>query len=257
MRKIIPLILTLTVLLSVGFCSSTAHATEVGSTNVMAEYLPGAQGGQIISVEIAWEGMDFTYKGASENVWDADKHQYIPGTTAGWAKSDAYISITNHSNVMLKAGIVYTGNPEFKDMGMAFTDRNPFVGSAETQNEGEGKECTVMIRAIPIGNLPPETPADTKVGEIKVTVMPEESYQDVLGVIQDALIVIPVNSDSLSRQDVCFANDTAKKNIDSYLQTASEAVNSDKTSDAEKNFALNELLSNYYSMLHFSQDFSK
>ena len=257
MRKIIPLILAVTLLLGMVICSTAAQATEVGSTNVTAEYMPGAQGGQIISVEIAWEGMDFTYNGASENVWDADKHQYISGTAAGWAKSDACISITNHSNVMLKAGIAYTGNPGFKDMGMMFTDRNPFIGSAETQDEGEGKECTVMIRAIPTGKLPPDTPADTNVGELKVTVMPESGYQNVLSVIQDALVFTPVYAASLSRQDVCFADDAAKTNVDTYLQTASNTIRSDQTSGAEKNFALNELLSAYYSALHFPQDFSE
>lgn len=257
MRKIIPLILAVAVLLSIGFTSAAAHATEVGSTNVTAEYIPGAQGGQMISVEIAWEGMDFTYNGASENVWDADKHQYIPGTAAGWAKSDAYITITNHSNVMIQAEITYAGNPEFKDMGLAFTDINPFVGSAETQDEGEGKECTIMIRAIPTGSLPPDTSADTKVGEIKVTVMPEEDYQNAVGAVRDALAFMPVNTDTLSRQDVCFANEAAKTTVDVCLQTASNAIHSDTTSNAEKNFALNELLSTYYSVLHFPQDFSE
>ena len=68
MRKIIPLILAVTLLLGMVICSTAAQATEVGSTNVTAEYMPGAQGGQIISVEIAWEGMDFTYNGADARI---------------------------------------------------------------------------------------------------------------------------------------------------------------------------------------------
>jgi hypothetical protein len=95
------------------------------------------------------------------------------------------------------------------------------------------------------------------VGEIKVTVMPEEDYQNAVGAVRDALAFMPVNTDTLSRQDVCFANEAAKTTVDVCLQTASNAIHSDTTSNAEKNFALNELLSTYYSVLHFPQDFSE
>ena len=255
MRKIIPLILAVAVFLSMGFSSAAAQATEVGSTNVTAEYVAGAQGGQIIDVEIEWEGMDFTYNDASAAVWDAEKHLYLPASDAQWEKSNAYISITNHSNAILKAGITYNGDPAYKDMQLIFTEGNPFIGSAETQDEGEGEACKVIIRTIPVGKLTPDTPAGTKVGEIKVTVEPEARHQNVLGTIGDAYVLIPVKSDGLSRREVCFATDTALSNVAACLQTASDIINSDEYSIAQKNLALNELISAYYNALHFAQDF--
>ncbi len=256
MRRIIPLILVVAALLSMGLSSASAQTTEAGSTSVTAEYVAGAQGGQVISVNIRWEGMDFTYNGASAPVWDAEKHQYTPASDAGWEKSDAYISITNHSNVILKAEITCSIDSAYNDMGLLFTDVNPFVGSAETRDEGEGEECEVIIRAIPTGKLAPDTPADTKVGEIRVTVMPEDNQNNVLGTVQSAYNAIPVKSGELSRQDICFASDAARTNVGACLQTASDTINSDAFSTAEKNLALNELLSTFYSELHFNQDFS-
>lgn len=255
MKRIISLMLVMTVLLSTGFCSAAAQATEVGSTNVTAEYVPGTQGGQTISVKIEWEGMDFTYNGASDDVWDAEKHQYIPGTAAGWAKSDAYISITNHSNVMLKAGIAYSGKSEYADMGLIFTDTNPYIGSAETKDVGEGDACTVVVRAIPTGKLPSDTPADSQVGEIRITVSPEEDQKQILTTIQGEHAFALVKSDSLSRQDICFATDAVVADINERLQQVSGIIDSDNYSPAEKNAALNGLLSVYYSERHFMQDF--
>ena len=103
MRRIIPFVLVAALLLSLSLSSAAAETTEVGKTAVKAVYVDAPETPQIISVDIVWGGMEFTYQG-SDSVWDPKTHSY-QNSGAGWAKSDAHISLTNHSNVLLKAGV--------------------------------------------------------------------------------------------------------------------------------------------------------
>lgn len=252
MRKIIPLMLIAAMLLSMSLSAAATQSTEAGTTNVKAGYVAGEEGGQIISVDIEWEGMEFTYNGASAAVWDPEKHEYIGGSEAGWANSNASISITNHSNVILQAGITYSSNSGYEDMSLKFTDEYPYIGSAET-SEKTGTECEVIIRTIPDGVLASDTKTGTEVGQIKVTVAPVESPKDVLTSMEDLYGEIQVKSDTLSRGEVYFETEADKAQADSYYKAAVAEANKQDATAAQKNLALNQFLTAFYNKLHLMQ----
>ena len=252
MRRMIPLMLAITMLLGTGLRAAASETTEVGRTDVTANYVAGEAGSQIISVDIKWEGMSFTYNGESAPIWNPETHEYVGGRSAGWDESTAYISITNHSNVILQAGINFTSEQDYPDMNLLFTDPNPFIGSAET-SEGTGEKCEVIIRSIPSGELPADTQTDAKVGQIKVTVMPVE-YKTVFETLEGRYSDVPVKSDTLSRGAVYYETDAEYAAvIDAYDHVTT--VNADPDSGVpEKNLALNKLIAAYYNQMHLMQE---
>ena len=92
--------------------STTAFAAtnEGGNTtiNVKGTY-EGAQGaGDKISVDVAWEGMEFTYTEASEGTWDPTTHSYKDTAAGSWSTNKGTITVTNHSNVAVTATLGFT-----------------------------------------------------------------------------------------------------------------------------------------------------
>ena len=248
----ISLMLATTMFLGTGLRAAASGTIEVGSTDVTANYVAGEAGGQIISVDIKWEGMSFTYNGESAPSWNPETHEYDEGRSAGWDESTAYIAIINHSNVILQAGINYTGEPDYPDMDLLFTDRNPFVGSAET-SEGVGEKCEVIIRSIPSGELPADTKTDAKVGQIKVTVTPVE-YLTAFGTLEERYSEVPVKSDALSRGAVYYETETDYAAVIAAYDHVAEVDADPDSGVPEKNLALNKLIMAYYNQMHLMQE---
>lgn len=258
MKKTIALILTLLVLLGM---STTALAAEITDTNtgngqdVTASYEAGAVNTTVISVDIEWANMSFTYKGASEPVWDASEHQYTGETTeAGWEESEATITITNHSNAILQAGITYEAETAYDDISMHFTDAAPYIGSADTSDTEAGTACAVTVLAVPDGGLPSDTAANTKIGTITVKVSADITAQTVLEVIEAQIGAVAANDyDQIGRGTAYFESQTvAATLLDLYTEVMTAVYSADKT-DAEKNAALNELITAYYGALKIRQ----
>ena len=192
MKRGIALMLSL---LLVALMGSTAYATEAteavrgSSKDVLASYADGDQAGNVISVDISWTEMSFTYKGASEPVWDAKEHRYKGEVTeAGWAPGKGTIIISNSSNAILKAQIGYTKEVAYDEVDMMFTDKAPYIGSAYTDDAVDkdgntvGTPCAVAIKAIPTGVLDENTRDNSKIGTITIKV---DSNVDVLAMLSD------------------------------------------------------------------------
>lgn len=67
-------------------------------------------GGSTISVTIAWEGMEFTYRNGTVGNWDATEHKYENDAGAGWSADKGKITITNHSADGVTAGFSWKQN---------------------------------------------------------------------------------------------------------------------------------------------------
>lgn len=107
MKKIFALVLAV---MMIATMSTTAFAAETVTTdggnatiNVSGTYNAGDAADDVISVDVAWAGMEFTYNAASEGTWDPATHSYTGSTTAGWSTETATITVTNHSNVAITA----------------------------------------------------------------------------------------------------------------------------------------------------------
>lgn len=258
MKKIV---FAITVLVMLAVVSITAFAADItdadGSSGheILASYEQGAQDRTVISVDISWEGMCFTYKGASESVWDPQEHRYAgEAAQAGWIRSDAAITITNHSNIIIQADIGYEPEAAYSDIRMLLTDPAPYVGSAYTSQTEAGTPCAVTISVIPDGELSADTADQTRIGTITVKVTADIAPETVLAAIDARLgQYAAVNFDELPRGGVCFGPDGDAGWIRSLADEAAAVLYDSGKTDAERNQALNRLITAYYSALEIKQ----
>ena len=75
------------------------HSSNTTTTiNVAGKY---AESSDIVSVDISWGAMEFTY---NKGNWDPQKHEYTNGTEKNaWTANGNTITVTNHSNVGVTA----------------------------------------------------------------------------------------------------------------------------------------------------------
>lgn len=261
MKKITVLILIFLLALSL---STTALAANVeanngtASTDVQAVYEAG-NSGSVVSVEITWENMEFTYKGASEPGWDADTHSYSgTASEAGWKQSDAKINITNHSNVIIQTGISYIPGDGFPDSSMVFTAAAPYIGSAHTTDDGEGTPCTVSIPVIPDGIIPESTTQKTTIGSVTVRVSAltgtdtAQTALDGLNALYQKIYKAGFDPSALSRGAVYFTSKADANTAYAALYSASDLISSG-AAEAQVNVALNEAITALYGALTIKQ----
>ena len=89
---------------------STGNGKGKYNIEISGTYTPGAAADEIISADIAWEAMDFTYTGASQGTWNPANHTYEGATEGGWSNNTPAITVTNHSNVAVNATLGFTAN---------------------------------------------------------------------------------------------------------------------------------------------------
>lgn len=117
MKKLFAILLAsaMAATLSVGAAAATEldESPEKGNgagdyaIGVGGKYNAGTAADDKISVDIAWEAMDFTYT-AGDSTYHPDSHTT---TTAdgSWSTNKAGITVTNHSNVRIDAGFSFAG----------------------------------------------------------------------------------------------------------------------------------------------------
>lgn len=259
MKKITALVLALAILLSMTLSANAADTdvTQSGDTrngNVSATYQPGAAGGDVIRVDIEWTGMDFTYNAASQPVWDPVNHVYSTSSEAGWATSNADITITNHSNTIVWAEIDYGANEGYSGTSMHFTDDMPYIGSAYTEENGEGTECSAVIRAVPDGELPATAAGGASIGSITVTIQAfpssEDHTKEVFMHYYTLHDTIRQNT-STNRGQPYYASDADANAVADLFSTLTPVImNGDLP---QKNTALNSVIETFYSKLQIRQ----
>ena len=89
---------------------STGNGKGKYNIEISGTYTPGAAADEIISADIAWDAMDFTYTGASQGTWNPANHTYEGATEGGWSNNTPAITVTNHSNVAVNATLGFTAN---------------------------------------------------------------------------------------------------------------------------------------------------
>ena len=87
-----------------------AAGNEDREITVNGSFVPGTAADEIISVDVAWEAMDFTYTGASQGTWNPVTHAYEGAIEGGWSDNTPAITVTNHSNVAVNATLGFTAN---------------------------------------------------------------------------------------------------------------------------------------------------
>lgn len=79
------------------------------SITVSGAYKESVGSDKKVSVDIAWEAMNFTYSEGSKGTWNDKTHSYDNPETGKWSDDTASITITNHSNVDVLVSFKFEG----------------------------------------------------------------------------------------------------------------------------------------------------
>lgn len=264
MKRCIALVLILTLMVSLTAAVSATEATENVSGNsqeVLASYEEGTQDRTIVSVDISWEQMSFTYKGESAPAWNAEEHRYEgEATEAGWAPGAGLITIRNNSNAVLQALISYKQETAYNDVYMSFTDEAPYIGSAHTDDrkdeQGEvcGTPCEITVKAIPMGTLPKETVDNTRIGAITITLNSDVDVYEMIDAVGNKLFAYHVGDASeLPRGTRYLVSGTDVTAIQCLVDDALLNYDEDAGLTPEDNVAINKALTAFYGALDIKQ----
>lgn len=97
----------------------------------------------VVSVDLNWEAMEFTYTPASRGEWNPYDHTYEGGAEATWTSTTNEITVTNHSNAEITAAFSFESVASL-DLAGEFHDENGEVieeitlASAENAQGGVG-----------------------------------------------------------------------------------------------------------------------
>ena len=141
MKKLLTSTLAFALATSMGvtaFAANTATNDGTAGTNidVNGKYQAGTPTAEVISVDLVWDDMNFTYTGASKGTWNPGTHAYINAKEAGWTwdsasdtKTAPNITVTNHSNTAVKANFAF--NSGVSGLNGSFTNDALILANAE------------------------------------------------------------------------------------------------------------------------------
>lgn len=134
MKKVMSLILALALVMSLAI-PAFAATNEGGNTNidVKAQYSSAETTTDTISVNVAWGAMEFTYHVGSTKTWNATTHTYTTTSDEGtWsaAKDTNVVTITNHSNVGVKAELSFAAGAAYNTVTGSFDNATLTLPSA-------------------------------------------------------------------------------------------------------------------------------
>ncbi len=122
MKKLISVIAVLALVLAMSVPAFAAEALSGNSASGKGEndytigvngvYNAGSAAADVISVDIAWESMEFTYNAGSAGTWNPGTHQYENASNGSWAANPKKITLKNHSNVAVNATFAFAGASE-------------------------------------------------------------------------------------------------------------------------------------------------
>ena len=162
MKKLISLILALVMVMGL---ATTAFADEVKSPQtltdennsvdipVKGEYIQQLKSDDIISVDVEWKAMNFTYAATQQGTWDPSSHSYKdPVTSGAWVNdTTSDIKVTNHSNVNVTANFSFKADITTVTGSFAEATASPAFGfDDEEENKvtkPENKSLSVDLKA--------------------------------------------------------------------------------------------------------------
>lgn len=116
MKKIITAALVVAMLSAMPLSAFAASpVTAIGETDgkdVTGIYTAGSSNATVYSVDVSWGAMEFTYTDASEGTWNPSTHTFDGATAAAWSWADESnkVTVTNHSNAAVNAGLSFTAS---------------------------------------------------------------------------------------------------------------------------------------------------
>lgn len=131
---------------------------------------------EIVSVEVNWGEMKFTYSPVAKGTWNPTNHEYENRQEAKWSCSGNDITVTSHSNVPLTATLKYTYADGFDGITGKFVNAQnaEFTNNTMDIPTAEGTEVgnppTVTAYLILDGVLDKNTDNDSVSGTVTITI---------------------------------------------------------------------------------------
>lgn len=175
MKKLVSLILTLSLVLSLSAVSAFAAnpiITSDGSDSkdVTGSYVAGGASTAVYSVDVTWGNMEFTYTGASEGVWNPQTHGYDGATTGTWSANTQggnKITVTNHSNSSVTAALSYAPQSAYSDITGSFDKDTLELATAEGTAVDNAPTDTATLNLS--GVLASTVTTSTKLGTVTIS----------------------------------------------------------------------------------------
>ena len=148
MKKLLAIALTLALALCLAVPAFAAEP-DIGTNNgtasvkVNGTYAAGSAADEVISVDVSWGSMSFTYHDTVEGSWNDETHNFDGAVAAHWTcETDANkITVTNHSNTAVEAQLTFV-KAENTNIEGSFTET---VGTA---NDGVMEIATAVGTAV-------------------------------------------------------------------------------------------------------------
>lgn len=145
MKKILSLVLTLALVMSLGITAFAAELNGENSKDVTANYQAGEASQKVYLVDIVWGSLEFTYTDASEGTWDPETHTYTGTKAAEWSCEEGAnkVAVTNHSNAEVTVeiansnvmdGVTLTWDKETLTLPTADNGENGAAGTPTTDS---------------------------------------------------------------------------------------------------------------------------
>lgn len=160
--------LSIILLFALLFCASVPAFAD--SQDVSGTYVPAGPGTEVISFDISWGVMSFTYTPS----WDPSTHTDMGGT---WTATGNTVTVTNHSNVDVNVTFTFASvNSLATIVGSTFTyDKSGFnpnsvvkltAGVVGQVYSADNVTATLTLA----GSLPETHEAGSKIGTVSVIV---------------------------------------------------------------------------------------
>lgn len=172
MKKFMAVLTVAVMVMSLCMTATAAGIQQSGnsdSANVKATYASKTEK-TVYQVDIAWDGLEFTYNAAYKGEWNPTTHQYEGATEAGWAEGMGIITVTNHSNTAITAVPSYVAEEAYKSAEVDFDVTSLSVATADNGVDGAaGTAVSGEIKVTPSGSLPEGT-NKAVIGTITITI---------------------------------------------------------------------------------------
>lgn len=181
MKKILAVVIALLMTVPAAvtaFAADGGSVTNMGTgektIDVIASYHPSNSGtgsddvGKVYNVDITWENMNFVYTDSGAMIWNPDTHTYFTTTEGKWDKTEAKITVINHSNVAVNVAIVYTSMVNTGITG-AITNGTATLqaGKVGKPDEADSMTATLTISGKPNSSV---TKDGIKIGTITIQI---------------------------------------------------------------------------------------
>ena len=171
MKKLVSMLVAAALVCTMSTTAFAADQDGVGtgsySADVKGTYQAGGSGAVVYSVDIAWTDMSFTYTGAGGGPWNPETHQYSGSSEGAWTASNDSITVTNHSNVAVKATASYQAETGYESTTMTFGNNGATVATAVGTEVASAPSATITVT--PGGTLA-ESANGGKIGTITVSI---------------------------------------------------------------------------------------